>query len=105
MKNLRYVEITKTPICDLSVLKDHKHILLLNVNNTLITDISFIESYERLSKLDVSGCPIEDHTPLLKIRPLDMLIIEPLRAFDMYLITAFVTQKAEVKLTLITLSH
>ncbi len=76
MKSLRYVEITKTPICDLSVLKDHKHILFLNVSDTLITDISFIESYEHLGKLDVSGCPIEDYTPLLKIRPLDMLTID-----------------------------
>ena len=76
MENLKCVEITKTPICDLSVLKDHKHILLLNVSDTLITDISFIENYEHLGKLDVSGCPIEDYTPLLKIRPLDMLIID-----------------------------
>lgn len=76
MKNLKYVEITKTPICDLSVLKDHEHILFLNVSDTLITDISFIENYEHLGKLDVSGCPIEDYTPLLKIRPLDMLIID-----------------------------
>jgi Leucine-rich repeat (LRR) protein len=76
MKNLKYVEITKTPICDLSVLKDHKHILFLNVSDTLITDISFIENYEHLGKLDVTGCPIEDYTLLLKIRPLDMLIID-----------------------------
>ena len=76
MKKLRYVEITKTPIRDLSVLKDHEHILLLDVNDTLITDISFIENYEHLGNLDISGCPIEDYTPLLKIRPLDILIID-----------------------------
>ncbi len=76
MEKLRVVEISETPICDLSVLKDHKHILLLNVSNTLITDIGFIESYERLCKLDISGCPIKDYTPLLKIRPLDILFID-----------------------------
>jgi len=76
MKNLRYVEITETPICDLSVLRDHKDILFLNVSDTLIADIGFIESYEHLGKLDISGCPIDDYSPLLKIRPLDMLIID-----------------------------
>ena len=76
MKNLRYVEITETPICDLSVLRDHKDILFLNVSDTLIADIGFIENYEHLGKLDISGCPIDDYSPLLKIRPLDMLIID-----------------------------
>lgn len=76
MKNLRYVEISKTPICDLSVLKNHNNILSLDISDTMVSDISFIENYEHLGKLVVSGCPIEDYTPLLKIRPLDMLIID-----------------------------
>lgn len=76
MKNLRYVEISKTPICDLSVLKNHNNILYLDISDTMVSDISFIENYEHLGKLVVSGCPIEDYTPLLKIRPLDMLIID-----------------------------
>ena len=50
--------------------------MFLNVSNTLITDIGFIENYEHLGKLDVSGCPIKDYSPLLKIRPLDFLKID-----------------------------
>lgn len=76
MKKLRYVEIAESPICDLSALKDHKYILYLNISNTLITDIGFLENYEHLGKLDISGCPIKDYSPLLKIRPLDHLIID-----------------------------
>lgn len=76
MERLRYVEIQKSPVSDLSVLKDHKHVLYLDVSDTMITDISFIENYEHLGKLDITGCPIEDYTPLLRVRPLDMLKID-----------------------------
>ena len=76
MPKLRYVEISETPISDLSVLKNHKHILYLDFSNTLVKDISFIEGYEHLGKLVINGCPIEDFSPLLKIKPLDFLKID-----------------------------
>ena len=76
LRMLRWLELHLSPIKDLSVLSDHKYIHILSLCNLEITDISFIEQYQRLKFLDVVGCPIKDYTPILRIPPLEQLIID-----------------------------
>ena len=76
LKNLRWLELHLSPIKDLSVLSDHKRIHILSLCDLEITDISFIEQYQRLKFLDVVGCPIKDYTPILRIPPLEQLMID-----------------------------
>jgi Leucine-rich repeat (LRR) protein len=54
----------------------HQNILFLELRNLNIRDISFIEKQHRLLNLRLSGCPIEDYSPLLRIKPLDYLEID-----------------------------
>ena len=76
LRKLRWLELHLSPIKDLSVLSDHKYIHILSLCDLEITDISFIEQYQRLKFLDVVGCPIKDYTPILRIPPLEQLIID-----------------------------
>ena len=75
-RKLRWLELHLSPIKDLSVLSDHKYIHILSLSDLEITDISFIEQYQRLKFLDVVGCPIKDYTPILRIPPLEELMID-----------------------------
>lgn len=76
LKKLKVVRLMESPISDLSVLKDHKNIVLLSLRNLKVRDISYIESQQRLLNLHITGCPVEDYTPLLRIPPLDYLEID-----------------------------
>ena len=76
LRKLRWLELHLSPIKDLSVLSDHKYIHILSLSDLEITDISFIEQYQRLIILDVIGCPIKDYTPILRIPPLERLVID-----------------------------
>ena len=57
-------------------MSDHKRIHILSLCDLEITDISFIEQYQRLKFLDIVGCPIKDYTPILRIPPLEQLMID-----------------------------
>ncbi len=68
MKNLRRVYLIDSPISDLSVLREHEDIDYLDISDTNVGDIGFIEQYQKLTYLNIVGCPIEDYSPLLKMR-------------------------------------
>lgn len=76
MKKLKSVILEDSPISDLSSLREHQEIRLLELRNLNICDISFIENKPYLLKLSLVGCPVEDYSPLLRIPPLDYLMID-----------------------------
>ena len=77
LKKLKVVCLKNSPISDLSLLGDHEEIRLLSLHNINVSDISFIEKYSKLLSLHITGCPISDYSFLLRIPPLDVLIIDP----------------------------
>ena len=60
----------------MSVLREHQNIQFLELRNLDIRDIRFIENQPRLLNLKLVGCPIEDYSPLLRMNPLDYLMVD-----------------------------
>lgn len=75
MHSLNWLEIYDSPVCDLSMLRDHTDIFTLRLFNTNVYDISFIENYRHLDWLTLIGCPIKDYSPLLRL-PLYLRYLE-----------------------------
>ena len=76
LKKLKVVRLIQSPITDLSVLREHQNIQFLELRNLDIRDIRFIENQPRLLNLKLVGCPIEDYSPLLRMNPLDYLMVD-----------------------------
>ena len=76
MKKLSHVELTESPIADLSVLSAQKDIFNLTLTDLEISDIGFIENFRCLMDLVLVRCPIKDYSPLLRIPPLKYLEID-----------------------------
>jgi Leucine-rich repeat (LRR) protein len=68
MKSLISVDIEKSPICDLSIISEHKNIHCLHLANLNVSDIGFIENFSNLFSLKLVGCPIRDFSPLFKLK-------------------------------------
>jgi hypothetical protein len=75
-QRLKIVRLIKSPISDLSVLNEHQNILMLELRDLDIRNIGFIENLPRILNLRLSGCPIEDYSPLLRMNSLDYLEID-----------------------------
>ena len=58
------------------MLNEHQNILMLELRDLDIRNIGFIENLPRILNLRLSGCPIEDYSPLLRMNSLDYLEID-----------------------------
>ncbi len=76
LKKMKVIRLVESPISDLSVLREHQNILHLELRDLDIRDISFIENQPRILNLRLLGCPVDDYSPLLRMRPLDYLEID-----------------------------
>jgi hypothetical protein len=76
------IYIWKSPVDDISIIKDFKKLKVLNISGTNVKDLSPLESSIELEDLCVSGCPIEDFSILKQFTKLKKLNLDGVLSTD-----------------------
>lgn len=81
--SLYSIDLSYTPIADITPLQHLDNLSLLNLTATNVSDISVLENLKKLSALDISGTRVKDLAPLIHLKNLSKLSLSHTEVNDL----------------------